>query len=558
MEDPAAVAPQRRPLKNRHPTIARTASHTSPDKHIEQAVNNPEKFSRTWLYIAAIAAVCTAVFAYTFKPTLDMNGDTSQYYIYATSLAQGEGYTELGTPGHPPTSAFPPGYPLLMAPLRALTPSIVAQKILNGVMLFGAAMLLFLFLRRVVPQPLALTAVLVALLNYRVLQFATIMMSETAYLLFSALAVWLLYRFDTDTSPKWWKRPWFYLLVLAAGYGYMIRTQGITLPAGIVVWMLCVRKWRQALAFAAGFAVTTLPWTLRNHLVGLGPSRYLDQLLAVNIWQPDAGRVSFGGLIERGVDTLRMLVTKAIPNTVTPYLDVDYEAAATFGEWVAGAALIAVILFGFWRIKRYFWFFTAYSAAVVGIICLWSAPSGNRYITTLVPLLEIGLTIGIYALTDTVLRRRFQLRRTFSPLWLLIPAVLLAGGRIREVAAESRQPLPPQFSGFIDAARAVRKQLPPETVVCSRKPSVFYVYAGCHVCNFRYTADDEQLIRGLVDSRVDYVLLDQLGYAATWHYLYPAIQKHPELFGVAAAFGNPQTFLLRFDRTAAELKLRSE
>ena len=74
-----------------------------------------------------------------------MNGDTSQYYIYATSLAQGEGYTELGTLGHPPTNGFPPGYPLLMAPLRALTPSIVAQKIQNGVMLFGAtAVIVFL------------------------------------------------------------------------------------------------------------------------------------------------------------------------------------------------------------------------------------------------------------------------------------------------------------------------------------------------------------------------------------------------------------------------------
>ena len=131
--------------------------------------NSPERTKSVRPYIAAIAAVCAALFAYTFKPTLDMNGDTSQYYIYATSLAQGEGYTELGTPGHPASNGFPPGYPLLMAPLRVLTDSIVAQKIWNGLMLFGAAALLFLFLRRVVPQSLALTAVIVASLNYRVL-----------------------------------------------------------------------------------------------------------------------------------------------------------------------------------------------------------------------------------------------------------------------------------------------------------------------------------------------------------------------------------------------------
>ena len=403
-----------------------------------------------------------------------------------------------------------------------------------------------------VPQPLALTAVLVSLLNYRVLQFASIMMSETSYLLFSALALWLLFRFDTDASRPWWRSPWFWLLVLAAGYGYMIRTQGVTLVAGVAVWMLCAGRWRAAFGFVAGFLLTTLPWAIRNRLAGLGSSRYLEQMLAVDMWKPDLGRVSVGGLVERGFDTLRMLVTKAVPNTVTPYMEVDYASSATFGEWLAGLTLLALSLYGFWRMKRYFAFFAAYAAAVFGIICLWSAPSDNRYLTTLVPLLEIGLVIGIYTLIETWLRKRFEIRQAFSPLWMLLPAVLLAGGRLQAAAEKARRPLPPHYAGFVDAARAVRRQLPPETVVCSRKPSVFYVYAGCHVCNFRYTADDAALIRGLIASKADYVVLDQLGYAATGRYLYPAVRKHPELFEAVASFWVPPTWLLRFNRSAAE------
>ena len=75
----------------------------------ERPAGSPAKEMPVWPSIAIIAVVCAAVFAYTFRPTLDMNGDTSQYYIYATSLAQGEGYTELSSLGHPPTNAFPPG-----------------------------------------------------------------------------------------------------------------------------------------------------------------------------------------------------------------------------------------------------------------------------------------------------------------------------------------------------------------------------------------------------------------------------------------------------------------
>lgn len=521
--------------------------------------NKPRRTWNTWQYIAVIAAVCTAVFVYTFKPGLDMNGDTSQYYIYATSLAQGKGYTEMGTLGHPASNGFPPGYPLLMTPLRIVTDSIIAQKILNGFMLFGASALFFLFLRRVVSQRLALTAVIVTLLNYRVLQFATIMMSETSYLLFSALAIYLLYLFDKNEETRiWWKNPYFYLLILVAGYGYMIRTQGITLIAGIAFWMLFTRKWRQTIGFVAGFVLTTLPWTIRNSLAGLGSSRYLDQLLAVNIWQPDQGTATLGEMVNRGLKTLEMLITKAIPGTVTPYMNVNYETASTFGDWAIGLTLTALILFGFWQMKRYFWFFTVYSATVIGIICLWSAPSENRYITTLVPLLDIGLVVGIYTLIEIGARKKLGVNTAFSPLWLLVPAVMLASGRLKAVAQESRSAVPPQLAGFVDAAQAVKKQLSAQTVVCCRKPSVFYVYAQCYVCNFSYTKDDVQLIRGLINSKVDYVVLDHLGYAATELYLYPAIMKHRELFEITGAFRVPQTYLLRFNRQAAVLKFGTE
>lgn len=54
------------------------------------------------------------------------------------------------------------------------------------------------------------------------------------------------------------------------------------------------------------------------------------------------------------------------------------------------------------------------------------------------------------------------------------------------------------------------------------------------------------------------VVLDQMGYAATGRYLYPAICKHPELFEVVGAFRVPPTYLLRFDRKAAALKFGSE
>ena len=70
------------------------------------------------LWGIALFAIFTISFSYIFDSKLNFNGDNCYYYINATSLARGNGYADmLGRP----TTNFPPGYPLLMAPLRMIT-----------------------------------------------------------------------------------------------------------------------------------------------------------------------------------------------------------------------------------------------------------------------------------------------------------------------------------------------------------------------------------------------------------------------------------------------------
>ena len=93
------------------------------------------KASKSTLIIccAALVLVWALLASKTFNPKPDLNGDNFYYYIYATSLATGHGYSDLSTPSMGATSNFPPGYPLLMTPLRFITDSVVAQKWLNEV-----------------------------------------------------------------------------------------------------------------------------------------------------------------------------------------------------------------------------------------------------------------------------------------------------------------------------------------------------------------------------------------------------------------------------------------
>jgi hypothetical protein len=75
------------------------------------------------------------------------------------------------------------------------------------------------------------------------------------------------------------------------------------------------------------------------------------------------------------------------------------------------------------------------------------------------------------------------------------------------------------------------------------------------VSSYLWTEDDKALIKGLIDSKTDYVVFEQLGYSSTARYLYPAIQNNLELFPVVMYLPEPDTYLLKFEREKAITKL---
>ena len=72
-----------------------------------------------------------------------------------------------------------------------------------------------------------------------------------------------------------------------------------------------------------------------------------------------------------------------------------------------------------------------------------------------------------------------------------------------------------------------------------------------YAVNYAYSLDKKAVIKDLIDKKVDYVILDQLGFSSTYRYLYPAIQEYPKLFPIFWQLQNPDTYLLKFERTKA-------
>lgn len=504
------------------------------------------------LYIAGLVIVFIVSFSYIFDSKMDLNGDNCAYYMLATSIVQGHGYADITTAAYTPSNTFPPGYPLLMTVVRIFTEGFIPQKILNGLFLLGSAILLFFLIRKnKLSDQIAFVAASAVLLNYQVLHFATMMMSEMSFLFTSVLACWFIYKMDDKKA--FWKDPYFYLIIVTAAFNYHIRTQGIALTAAILGYFLFTRQWKQMLGFAGGFVICLLPWMLRNKMAGLGQSRYMDVLSMSNHWRPEEGTLGLGEIISRFFDTFRMLLTQAVPDSILPYITSDYGSTPWYG-WLIALVIWTIIGIGIWQFGKYKYLFLFYILATFGVISIFSSPSGNRYITPLVPFLEVTLLIGLYTILSAGVRK-FKIGKQFSP-WILVLLFLFCSyPKLQTLRAINKMPYPANYQNFFKIAEEVRKQVPPTTVICCRKPELFYMYSKTAVTMYAWTDNATELIKGLVDSNTDYVILEQLGFSSTGRYLYPAIQKNPDLFPIVMHLKNPDTFLLKFDREKAIKKL---
>lgn len=508
------------------------------------------------LYALVISVVFAGAFAYTFDSKVDLNGDNAKYYLLAKSIAQGKGYVNVTTPGQPPTSIYPPGYPLLASGVMIFTESIFAQKVLNGLFLLGAGLLLFLILRRITEEDLLSASIAVlSVINFHLLKFSVNMMSEASFTFFSLLALLFLMRSRGNEPP--WKSLSFCLFVATLTFSVHIRTQGVGLVGGVLFYFLLTYQWTRFGVTTAGVVLLMLPWRLRNYVQDLGSSRYLDQLVRANPWQPEQGQVSVGGLLERFIDQGAMLITKGIPDSLFNFITVNYQSDAAVWGWVLGLLVLGVVLYGFWCLQPYRWLFIGYFLAVFTIVALWSATVDNRYLVTLIPILQAGFFYGAYRLLWPLLR---QTGAPLRPSWALPGVILVVGGLmlpgLSPLNVRAEKAYPPPYRNFFQSANELKQQAGcGDTLVSSRKPFLFYLFSSCYSTRYAFEDDSRKLIRNMVDKEVDYVVLAQLGYSSTGRYLYPAIQQHSDLFPVVINKKTPNTYVLKFRRRAAQRAL---
>ena len=156
------------------------------------------------LIIAFLTLLGLVLGALQLHPHLGVFNDDAEYLVLGDALASGQGYTWANDPLQPPHNKYPPGYPLAVAGVVALTGSaddvydgIIPVKLLTLLAFAGALILLWLLLSRLQREPgiEPLLAVGLFAVNPFVLEYAVQIMSELPYTFVSLLTLLVAARY---------------------------------------------------------------------------------------------------------------------------------------------------------------------------------------------------------------------------------------------------------------------------------------------------------------------------------------------------------------------------
>jgi len=251
--------------------------------------------------------------------------DDGWYLVLAKALASGAGYRQINVPGAPPEGHFPPGYPLLLAPVWWLPLNfparIIAFKLTSVIATLIWGVLVYRYLTRngYATPHLALFIVALTWFNPLVLYYATLVASEMSYALVVVIALLRVESYartarERADSPFNRHLVWAALAIAAACY---LRSVGLAVAGSAVAYLLVNRHWKHSALLAVTVAALYLPWLLHvRSLTAVGETSSYLSILRRSFTR--SGQFDPTLLSERLVKNVHLYLLGGLPGIVFP------------------------------------------------------------------------------------------------------------------------------------------------------------------------------------------------------------------------------------------------
>ncbi|HEY5491548.1 MAG TPA: hypothetical protein VIK25_10205 [Gemmatimonadaceae bacterium] len=348
---------------------------------------------RATLVATLAVAVLLGLFATNDMP-VGIFKDDGHYLILSRALALGDGYRYTNLPGAPAAAHFPPGFPLLLAPLWWVVPrfpsNVVFFKLVNVALLPMAALAVRSFARRVGGLSVLASSILAlaSIATVPLILFNGLVFLETAFVAVLYAALMMAERLVSRPAST---RTRAVLSGLALGSLALLRTLGLAaLPALLVA--LAVRKRGRDAAWVLGGAFVLLaPWQLWVVLHGHDvPASIAGGYGSYTGWLVDSYRAG-------GAPFAAAVLRENVLGLQTPLKLFGLGDASRWARAAAGVSMIVLLGAGL----RVLWRRAPVSVLMLlpyGLALLvWPYPP-DRFLWPLWPLLLLAGVLGVRAI----------------------------------------------------------------------------------------------------------------------------------------------------------------
>ena len=503
------------------------------------------------LYSVVLLVAFFKTYSTVFDKKINVGGDNASYYILGNSIASKFNYTNIHTKENSTHNHYPPGYPLIIATASKLfSGNINFIKKLSGFFLLMSLGALFLLTWKLTENyHIPFIVCLFSLVNYHLLTFSVIMMSEIPFLFFSTFCFLLFLK--TDFNQPIQKNWLFFVLVIFLSFTFHIRSTGIALFVAMVVSLFVKKKTKYSITMILSFILLALPWYLRS--ASLGGNSYMKQLFQKNPYKPELGAMELVDWFQRVWNNFERYVTREIPSGTFNNIEIlNYKSSVLLSEWIIGIVILIVMFIGLIKLGKFFDILIPYIVCSFGILLIWPEVwVGVRFLIPLIPILLLLFVHGVFQLLVYINKKTFKIINEQVSLIMIVVVSLLtinsyAKNSINKLEKQANGTYSNGFKNYFQLATWSKTNTPDGSVISCRKGGLFYLYSKRYVTKFKKTLNKEEQIEYLKSKNTNYVVFDQLGYSDTNRYLYPAIKRYPEKFKIIKHLKNPDTYLMKF------------
>jgi hypothetical protein len=403
------------------------------------------------------AVLVGALFVLTIREGEDWGDDFSLYIHHAENIARGIPYGETGYIYNPHNPAvgpkiYPPGFPLLLAPVVKLFGRNLWFMKLEIVLFFvGSLLLVFALFRSVLPPGYVHALVLVMGPNPFFWDFKDHVLSDLPFLFFVLLSLYLFLRADALNSSLRRRTTYAALAGLAAYISYATRVLGVVLLPSFLAHDLIRHK-----------KVTVMAWMACAVFVALAAAQYM-------LWVRDTSYA------DQFAVTTPIVMGNLISylRSLSDLWDNGYSDAGRKAVFLAASGLAG---WGYFRLVRN----RVGLLAVVPIfylvpVILWPSVQGTRFLIPVIPFYFGCLLLGIRSMDSAIAKRS---RRKYASLVasLVVIGATYAGrystlpsGRFTEGIADDQS---------VEMFNYVRTATAPTDVFVFSKPRALSLYTG--------------------------------------------------------------------------------